>query len=69
MVVSPPLLKPHCAMQGDPKTSAEPEEAAEGQLNAGRIMERSRSSNSSSQDFSEHLFGSSIGMAAKPVCT
>ena len=55
-------------MQGDPKTSVEPEEGAEGQLNAGRIMERSRSSISSSQDFSEHLFGSSIGMAAKPVC-
>ena len=46
---------------------AEPEEAGEGQLNAGRIMERSRSSLTSSQDFSEHLFGSSTGPAAQAL--
>ena len=45
--------------------SAGPDDAGEGQLNAGRIMERSRSSLTSSQDFSEHLFGSSTGPAAQ----
>ena len=40
------------------------EGAAEGQLNAGRILDRSRSSNDSTRDFSEQLFGSSRGVTA-----
>lgn len=54
-------------MQKDATKNRDSEDAAEGQLNAGRILDRSRSSNDSRQDFSEHLFGSSRGASSPHV--
>ena len=55
-------------VQRDAAKGVGSEEVAEGQLNAGRILDRSRSSNDSTQDFSEHLFGSSRGVVALLDC-
>ena len=59
------LLDSLHAVQGAPSKGVEQRDVAGGQLDAGRIMERSRSERSG-QDLSQPLFGSTTGEASKP---